>query len=154
LIFAKGLFKSQVCYQSGLAQELAASHQVANCHVKVGVATAPVRDLCERVTHQYLLRLRVYEIDTVLVYGYQQNVRIVRFGCLLKKILKIEFYALHLFFFNKKVVNFFYFNFEECRAERRPLVNDLEEPDLCIVAIQRAVFHKRCTNILFKMRAD
>jgi len=44
--------------QRGLAEQLAAAHEVADGHVEVGVATAPVGDLGEGVGHQDVLHGR------------------------------------------------------------------------------------------------
>ncbi len=39
-----------------LAQQLGAAHQIADRHVEVRVARGPVRDACERLRHQHVLR--------------------------------------------------------------------------------------------------
>lgn len=42
-------------YQLCFTEEFASSDQVANCHVEVTVATAPVGYLCERMGGQHIL---------------------------------------------------------------------------------------------------
>ena len=49
------LLKKVDTYERSFAEELAATDQVANGHVEVGVATAPVGDLGEWVGGQDLL---------------------------------------------------------------------------------------------------
>ena len=38
------------------AQQFTSMYQVSDCHVKIGVTTAPVGDLCKRMYGQYVLK--------------------------------------------------------------------------------------------------
>ena len=52
--------EKSVTDQGGFTEELAAAHQIADGHVKVGVATAPVGDLCEWMSGQDLLQTHTH----------------------------------------------------------------------------------------------
>ena len=53
--------------EGGLAQQLGASHQIADCHMEVRVAGRPVRNAREWVRHQNILKVNIVEVEADVV---------------------------------------------------------------------------------------
>ena len=69
--------------QRRLAEQLGATHQVADGHVEVRVPARPVGDLVEGVRHQDLLGLPVDQAHSLLPDGDEKQLGVVLVGALL-----------------------------------------------------------------------
>lgn len=100
-------------YQWGLAQQLASPYQIANGHVEVSDATAPIGDSRERVCNQNVFCRRVNQTHSILVDGYQQLFWVACVTVLL------HFKSISLPSIFKTCTHF---DFEECRSKSWPFV--------------------------------
>ena len=96
--------------------------------MEVGVTATPVTDLSEWVRGQDVFGVRVYQVDSVLVDGYQDVLR--------------ELWLRGLF------------HFEEGGTERRPLRNHLEKRNFSVISVPRGPLMVRADLSLPLVRGD